>query len=139
MANECTEGTRSRAGTTDTATEVYTARARRLRAEATAALARGLARAVRDRLAELWSAYQAYRERRRTYAELTALDDAALRDIGISRSDIPAIARGTWRPARGEASARPAGAAQADGAPERRPQNRPTSHVVPAWTRRPAA
>jgi uncharacterized protein YjiS (DUF1127 family) len=33
---------------------------------------------------------------RRTYAELAALDDRTLADLGISRSDIPAIAAGTY-------------------------------------------
>jgi uncharacterized protein YjiS (DUF1127 family) len=33
---------------------------------------------------------------RRTYAELASLDDRTLMDLGISRSDIPAIASGSF-------------------------------------------
>ena len=35
-----------------------------------------------------------YRRRQRAYAELSALDDRALADIGIIRSDIPGIVEG---------------------------------------------
>ncbi|MBV9017363.1 MAG: DUF1127 domain-containing protein [Alphaproteobacteria bacterium] len=47
------------------------------------------------------NAWAAWRKRRRAYDELTALDDHALADIGIHRSEIPAIVEGfhekTWR------------------------------------------
>jgi uncharacterized protein YjiS (DUF1127 family) len=35
-----------------------------------------------------------WRRRQQAYAELTALDDRSLADIGIRRSDIPAIVEG---------------------------------------------
>lgn len=39
-------------------------------------------------------AVAAWRRRQRAYAELTALDDRSLADIGIHRSQIPAIVEG---------------------------------------------
>ena len=57
------------------------------------------------------NAWQDWRKRQRAYDELTGLDDHALADIGIHRSEIPAIVEGfhekTWRAqpnARGTAS-----------------------------------
>jgi uncharacterized protein YjiS (DUF1127 family) len=47
------------------------------------------------------NAWQGWRKRQRAYDELMALDDHALADIGIHRSEIPAIVGGfhekTWR------------------------------------------
>jgi uncharacterized protein YjiS (DUF1127 family) len=39
-------------------------------------------------------AIEAWRQRRATYGELSALDDRLLADLGIQRADIPAIAEG---------------------------------------------
>ena len=45
---------------------------------------------------------QAKRLERKTYAELSALSNRELQDLGIGRSDIPSIARGTWYDDRAE-------------------------------------
>jgi len=42
-----------------------------------------------------------WQRRQQAYAELSALDDHALADIGIRRSDIPAIVEGVRTPNRG--------------------------------------
>jgi uncharacterized protein YjiS (DUF1127 family) len=47
-----------------------------------------------------WSGWRA---RQRAYGELMALDDRSLSDIGIRRSDIPAIVEGFHEKARREA------------------------------------
>ena len=39
---------------------------------------------------------QRWREEQQRYAELMSLSDRTLEDIGISRSDIAAVARDTW-------------------------------------------
>ena len=44
-------------------------------------------------------AFVDWRQRERAYAELMALDDHALADIGIRRSDIRAICEGSHMPA----------------------------------------
>jgi uncharacterized protein YjiS (DUF1127 family) len=44
-----------------------------------------------------------WRHRQQAYAELSALDDHALADIGIRRSDIPALIDGAGRADRGTA------------------------------------
>jgi uncharacterized protein YjiS (DUF1127 family) len=43
-----------------------------------------------------WEAIKDWRRRERAYAELMALDDHALADIGIRRSDIRAVCEGTY-------------------------------------------
>ncbi|MBV9859480.1 MAG: DUF1127 domain-containing protein [Alphaproteobacteria bacterium] len=45
-----------------------------------------------------------WRQRQRAYSELTALDDRALADIGIHRSEIPAIVEGVHGAVRPAAS-----------------------------------
>jgi uncharacterized protein YjiS (DUF1127 family) len=40
------------------------------------------------------TAFANWRRRQRAYAELMALDDRSLADIGIHRSEIPAVAEG---------------------------------------------
>lgn len=64
--------------------------ARRIRAEA-----------IADLIYNAWTAlkgvadrYKAYRAEQRAMAELESLDDAMLRDIGLSRSQIPAAVAG---------------------------------------------
>ena len=64
--------------------------ARRIRAEAVAKLVRtGLAN-----LKTLAAQYKARQQQRRAMEELNALDDQMLRDIGLSRSQIPAAVAG---------------------------------------------
>ena len=50
-----------------------------------------------------WEAIADWRRRERAYAELMALDDHSLADIGIRRSDIRAICEGSHAPAPTEA------------------------------------
>ena len=45
---------------------------------------------------------QAKRLERKTYLELSRLSTRELNDMGIGRSDIPSIARGTWNDDRAE-------------------------------------
>ncbi|HTZ37691.1 MAG TPA: DUF1127 domain-containing protein [Stellaceae bacterium] len=45
-------------------------------------------------LAAAWEALTDWRRRQQAYAELMALDDRSLADIGIRRSEIPAIVEG---------------------------------------------
>src|SRR5215471_8470655 len=47
-----------------------------------------------------WEAFANWRRRERAYDELMALDDYALADIGIRRSEIRAICEGSLAPAR---------------------------------------
>jgi uncharacterized protein YjiS (DUF1127 family) len=49
------------------------------------------------------SAIQGWRQRERAYSELMSLDDRSLSDIGLHRSEIPAVVEGFH-----EASLRPA-------------------------------
>jgi uncharacterized protein YjiS (DUF1127 family) len=48
---------------------------------------------------------QARRLEKQTYAELSKLSNRELQDMGISRSDIPSIARGTWEDNRAQTNA----------------------------------
>lgn len=45
----------------------------------------------------VWKAFADWRRRERAYAELMALDDHSLADIGIRRSDIRAICEGSYK------------------------------------------
>ena len=57
------------------------------------------------------NAFAAWQRRRRAYDELMALDDRSLADIGIRRSEIPAVVEGFHE--RTRAAAKAAGAAPA--------------------------
>jgi len=46
-----------------------------------------------------------WRRRQRSYAELSALDDRSLADIGLRRSDIPAVIEGFYEATRPRKSA----------------------------------
>lgn len=48
----------------------------------------------------LFGRLSAWRERARTYAELSALDDRSLSDIGLTRGDIHSAARSVSDPRR---------------------------------------
>src|ERR1700740_1163613 len=56
-------------------------------------------------LSSAWEAFANWRRRERAYDELMALDDHALADIGIRRSEIRAICEGSLAPARSGARA----------------------------------
>jgi len=58
---------------------------------------------VLNLLNSAWEAIADWRRRERAYAELMALDDHSLADIGIRRSDIHAICEGSHMPAPVEA------------------------------------
>ncbi|MDJ0946748.1 MAG: DUF1127 domain-containing protein [Kiloniellales bacterium] len=80
--------------------QVLVARGRRLRAEAfraalaTAVRAVGrLARALGAGVFALARRYRAWWQRRLAIAELLALDDRSLRDIGLSRGDVARVVR----------------------------------------------
>ena len=80
--------------------QIHLARGRRLRAEAfdaapgTAARLAGYAvRAARSGVRALAGRYRAWRQRRLAVAELQALDDRILRDIGLSRDDVARLVR----------------------------------------------
>ncbi len=52
----------------------------------------------RNGVCALWRGFAAWYQRDAVYRELAALDARGLKDIGITRSDIPAIVDGTfWR------------------------------------------
>ena len=61
------------------------------------------------------NAFAAWRGRQRAYGELMALDDRSLADIGIRRSEIPAIIEGFHERSRAPA--------KADGAPALHPRH----------------
>ena len=44
----------------------------------------------------LWQGFAAWVERDAVYRELAALDERGLKDIGITRGDIPGIVEGTF-------------------------------------------
>ena len=77
-------------------------RARRMHAEAVAetlaSLCRGAARLWRDVRTRLEAARGMRRERRRVHRELAAYRDRELDELGVRRSDIPAIAAGRPTP-----------------------------------------
>ena len=51
---------------------------------------------VLNLLNSAWEAIADWRQRERAYAELMALDDHSLADIGIQRADIRAICEGSY-------------------------------------------
>ncbi len=53
---------------------------------------------VLNLITSAWKAFADWRRRERAYAELMALDDHSLADIGIRRSDIRAICEGSYKP-----------------------------------------
>lgn len=73
------------------------AQARMLRAEETARLARAFGHFVVSSFRSLSASFAEARQMQRVYSELTAFSDKELRDIGLSRSDIPAAVAGTLR------------------------------------------
>jgi len=74
----------------------FTRRGRRLRAEAFAELISGLSRHA----SAPFSAVRGHLSKRKAIRDLRALSDHMLRDIGIGRSDIPAVVEGLQSPER---------------------------------------
>ena len=69
-------------------------------------------------LYDLWTAMRRAQVNRRTVAELSALDDRLLRDIGLCRGEIGMVAGGIPGPQAARApTARPDAPLQTDGAP----------------------
>ena len=68
-------------------------RGHRLRSKAISAAAKRLQRYIKNHVIR---PLQCWREERLRYNELMALDSRTLKDIGISRGDIRAIASGAW-------------------------------------------
>lgn len=73
------------------------AQARSLRSEETARIAGVVGRFVANGFRTFASSISEARKMQRAYAELSALSDKELRDIGMTRSDIPAAIAGTLR------------------------------------------
>lgn len=70
--------------------------ARVLRSATIAGFGAACGRGIRNAFRGLVGAYRDARRMQETYRELSALSDRELRDMGISRSDIPAIVAGTF-------------------------------------------
>jgi uncharacterized protein YjiS (DUF1127 family) len=107
----------------------YRALAARERAKAMRELASAAAGGLRRVSRSVVGALARWHKRRATIAELSALDDRMLKDIGVSRGNIPALADGLMR-ARA-ASTDPAGKVirQSPAGPSHRPaanDDRPT-------------
>jgi uncharacterized protein YjiS (DUF1127 family) len=75
---------------------VYRTQANQLRAEAMREIARDVSAGLIRLAQRVRAAIHDYRQRRAAYRELVALDAQALHDIGVSRSDIDAIANGRF-------------------------------------------
>jgi uncharacterized protein YjiS (DUF1127 family) len=74
----------------------YRSQANQLRSEAVREIGRDVASTLARLARRIHAAIHDYRQRRAAYRELTALDAQALHDIGVSRSDIDAIASGRF-------------------------------------------
>ena len=70
--------------------------ARTMRSRAFAAFAAGAIASVFGAVAGLVARLRAWNERRMTFAELHALDDRTLADIGLSRAEIDQVAAGHY-------------------------------------------
>ena len=95
-----------------------------------------IARAAARVLHRLLATVRRWRLERATYHQLMGLDDRTLHDIGLSRSDIRAVAHGTWEggPAAPEARARPEMSVVA-----RCPAGDEPARSQDGWAERPAA
>jgi uncharacterized protein YjiS (DUF1127 family) len=78
-------------------THLIEAHARELRSQETVRVARAVARSIANGFRSLSASFADARRMQRAYAELIALSDKELRDIGMTRSDIPAAIAGTLR------------------------------------------
>ena len=76
--------------------DYYRTQANQLRAEAMREIANDLASGLAQLVHRVRAWIHDYRQRRAAYRELGALDAQALHDIGVSRSDIDAIASGRF-------------------------------------------
>ena len=76
--------------------DYYLARARRRRAVVMRRALRAALRALARQLKRAGSAWQEYRCRHRLEQELRVLDRRQLADIGLTRSDLPAVVDGSY-------------------------------------------
>jgi uncharacterized protein YjiS (DUF1127 family) len=67
------------------------------RQERAAFVGRGVAHFVRSAWAGVKGLFSRINRKRRIYAELMALDDRMLSDIGLTRGDIPFVAKGIYQ------------------------------------------
>lgn len=74
------------------------ATARRMQATASANLLVAVGRGLRKIVAAAFAPYRVWHDYQSAFAELSALDDRMLADIGITRADIPRVAAGVWTP-----------------------------------------
>jgi uncharacterized protein YjiS (DUF1127 family) len=74
------------------------AEARRMQAREAAKLLMAIGRGLRKIIATALAPYRVWHDYQSAFAELSALDDRMLADIGITRADIPRVAAGVWTP-----------------------------------------
>ena len=74
------------------------AKARQLRAEAFGRTLSAIGRLLFAAPRKIGRSLAAWTEQRRAYEELMGLDDRQLRDMGLARSEIPAVVAGTFAP-----------------------------------------
>ncbi|MGE0714374.1 MAG: DUF1127 domain-containing protein [Alphaproteobacteria bacterium] len=78
--------------------EEVEAKARMMRAEMFGKALAGFAHAIAAAPKSIFAGAKRWTEQRRAYEELMALDDRQLRDMGLSRSEIPAVVAGSFMP-----------------------------------------
>lgn len=74
------------------------AKARQMRAEMFGRTLAGLGSLILAAPRKIATALKGWSEQQRAYQELMALDDRQLRDMGLARSEIPAVVAGTFAP-----------------------------------------
>lgn len=99
-------------------------RARRIRGEETRRLWQSWLRGLAATTSRLSAHLGRHRQERRTRRELAALDDYLLRDIGLSRGEIPYVARLVTSRGRGTLLRTPVAGWRADRAQIERPAQR---------------
>ncbi|BBK44243.1 hypothetical protein STVA_42630 [Allostella vacuolata] len=99
------------------------AQARQMRAEQFGRTMSAIARLALAAPRKIGAALRTWSTQRQAYDELMALDDRQLRDMGLARSEIPAVVAGTFAPDSFRVEALPAvdGAAAGANTNERKP------------------